>query len=266
MADDRHQRPLADRGSPGRTHGNAVTNPGIRVCSTVVLTALPPAPRTRSILPQARSSQRGCAPAPNIVDNEHQNFCARTGCRAACSPPTATSSIIAATPGTASSTSLGSSCPSASGTGPMHPMHEDQRGLVLPSMSTPLSGRRRCGGERIIFQSAIRSSQPKASARLLKSPATTSRGPSSGRDHAPSGAARTRFACPFRERRRGHRCEPRPSCTPRATLHNSCHSRWQSCSLQSGQVRLSRAQLRIAGAASSFSIRIGSCRMRTPVA
>src|SRR3954469_16316005 len=32
-------------------------------------------------------------------------------------------------PGTASSTSLGSSCPSASGTGPMH---EDQRGLVLP--------------------------------------------------------------------------------------------------------------------------------------
>jgi len=31
---------LADRGSPGRTHGNAVTNPRIRVCSTVVLTAL----------------------------------------------------------------------------------------------------------------------------------------------------------------------------------------------------------------------------------
>src|SRR3954452_5251772 len=52
VADDRHRRPLADRGSPGRTHGNAVTNPRIRVCSTVVLTALPPAPRTRSILPQ----------------------------------------------------------------------------------------------------------------------------------------------------------------------------------------------------------------------
>src|SRR4051812_8677553 len=48
----RHRCPLADRGSPGRTHGNAVTNPRIRVCSTVVLTALPPAPRTRSILPQ----------------------------------------------------------------------------------------------------------------------------------------------------------------------------------------------------------------------
>src|SRR3954466_7353841 len=52
VADDRHRRPRADRGSPGRTHGNAVTNPRIRVCSTVVLTALPPAPRTRSILPQ----------------------------------------------------------------------------------------------------------------------------------------------------------------------------------------------------------------------
>src|SRR4051795_4747919 len=46
-------------------------------------------------------------------------------CRAACSPPTATSSITAATRGTASSTSLGSSCPSASATGPMH---DDQRG------------------------------------------------------------------------------------------------------------------------------------------
>src|ERR1044072_1558941 len=52
VADDRHRRPLADRGSPGRTHGNAVTNPRIRFCSTVVLTALPPAPRTRSSLPQ----------------------------------------------------------------------------------------------------------------------------------------------------------------------------------------------------------------------
>src|SRR5215203_3617406 len=51
-ADDRHRRPLADRGSPGRTHGTAVTNPRIRGCSTVVLTALPPAPRTRSSLPQ----------------------------------------------------------------------------------------------------------------------------------------------------------------------------------------------------------------------
>ena len=52
VADDRHRRPLADRGSPGRTHGNAVTNPRIRVCSTVVLTALPPPLRTRFSLPQ----------------------------------------------------------------------------------------------------------------------------------------------------------------------------------------------------------------------
>src|SRR3954449_4152065 len=57
--------------------------------------------------------------------------CATTGCRAACSPPTPTSSTTAAPRGTASSTSLGSACPSASGTGPMHPMHDNQRGLVL---------------------------------------------------------------------------------------------------------------------------------------
>ena len=49
VADDRHRRPLADRGSPGRTHGNAVTNPRIRVCSTVVLTALSPTLRNRFI-------------------------------------------------------------------------------------------------------------------------------------------------------------------------------------------------------------------------
>src|SRR3954447_17852658 len=75
-----------------------------------------------------RSRQRDGAPAPNIVDNEHQSFCVTTGCPAACSPPTGTSSITAATPGTGSSTNLGSSCPSASGTGPMH---DDQRGLVV---------------------------------------------------------------------------------------------------------------------------------------
>src|SRR4051812_18204697 len=68
------------------------------------------------------------APELNPVEN---TSCATTGCRAACSAPTPTLSITAATPGTASSTSLGSSCPSASGTGPMHPMHDDQRGLVL---------------------------------------------------------------------------------------------------------------------------------------
>lgn len=49
---DREARggPLADRGSPGRTHGNAVFNPRIRVCSTVVFKTLSPALRNRFIL------------------------------------------------------------------------------------------------------------------------------------------------------------------------------------------------------------------------
>ena len=62
-----HRRPLADRGSPGRTHGNAVTNPRIRVCSTVVLTALPPAPRTRSILPQPVPDNGMAHPRPTSL-------------------------------------------------------------------------------------------------------------------------------------------------------------------------------------------------------
>src|SRR5215203_3574145 len=66
-ADDRHRRPLADRGSPGRTHGNAVTNPRIRVCSTVVLTALPPAPRTRSSLPQPVPDNGMAHPRPTSL-------------------------------------------------------------------------------------------------------------------------------------------------------------------------------------------------------
>src|SRR4029453_16139211 len=64
------RRPLADRGSPGRTHGNAVTNPRIRVCSTVVLTALPPAPRTRSILPQP-VPDNGIAHPPCVGDTRY---------------------------------------------------------------------------------------------------------------------------------------------------------------------------------------------------
>src|SRR3982750_925699 len=48
-------------------------------------------------------------------------------CCAAWSPPAGTTSIPSATAGTASPTNLGSSCPSASGTGPMH---DNQRGLV----------------------------------------------------------------------------------------------------------------------------------------
>src|ERR1700674_4684252 len=52
VADDLHRRPLADRGSPGRTHGYAVTNPRIRVCSTVVLTVPSPALRNSFIPPR----------------------------------------------------------------------------------------------------------------------------------------------------------------------------------------------------------------------
>src|SRR4051794_21972406 len=50
-----------------RTHGNAVTNPRIRVCSTVVLTALPPAPRTRSILPQPVPDNGMANPRPTAL-------------------------------------------------------------------------------------------------------------------------------------------------------------------------------------------------------
>src|SRR5215208_1998524 len=95
VADDRYRRPLADRGSPGRTHGNAVANPRIRVCSTVVLTALSPAPRNRSILPDP-FVQRDRTPASNILDNEHQSSCATTGSPTGSPPPTPTSSITPA--------------------------------------------------------------------------------------------------------------------------------------------------------------------------
>ena len=86
---------------------------------------------------RARQPHAGAAASPSAriePGREHLAvLCATTGCRAACSPPTPTSSTTAATRGTASSTSLGSSCPSASGTGPMH---DDQRGLVSVWPST----------------------------------------------------------------------------------------------------------------------------------
>src|SRR3954469_17015156 len=76
VADDRHRRPLADRGSPGRTHGTAVTNPRIRVCSTVVLTALPPAPRTRSSLPQPVPDNGMANPRPpSLTTNIRVSHC-----------------------------------------------------------------------------------------------------------------------------------------------------------------------------------------------
>ena len=74
VADDHHRRPLADRGSPGRTHGTAVTNPRIRVCSTVVLTALPPAPRTRSILPQPVPDNGMAHPRPPSLTTNIREF------------------------------------------------------------------------------------------------------------------------------------------------------------------------------------------------
>ena len=128
VADDLHRRPLADRGSPGRTNGNAVTNPRIRVCSTVVLTALSPALRNRFIPRRPDLLSRDATRAPKIVDNEHQSSCARTGYPTASSNPTTTSSPSAATPGTGSSISHGRSCPSVSATGPIG---RDQGVLVL---------------------------------------------------------------------------------------------------------------------------------------
>ena len=116
VADDLHRRPLADRGSPGRTHGNAVTNPRIRVCSTVVLTALSPALRN-GFIPPCPVLRWDRSRSLNVVDNEHQSSCAPTGSRTASSNPTRTSSITAATPGTPSSISPGRSCPSHAATG-----------------------------------------------------------------------------------------------------------------------------------------------------
>ena len=72
VADDLHRRPLADRGSPGRTHGNAVTNPRIRVCSTVVLTAPSPA-LCNSFIPRCPDFMMGLHARAKIIDNEHQS-------------------------------------------------------------------------------------------------------------------------------------------------------------------------------------------------
>src|SRR3954468_7019484 len=75
-----------------------------------------------------RSRQRDGTPASNIVDNEHQSTCARTGSPTGSSPPTATSSITAARRGTSSRISPGSSCPSDCETGLTG---SDQRDLVV---------------------------------------------------------------------------------------------------------------------------------------
>jgi hypothetical protein len=51
-----------------------VTNPRIRVCSTVVLTALPPAPRTRSILPQPVPDNGMAHPRPTSLTPNIREF------------------------------------------------------------------------------------------------------------------------------------------------------------------------------------------------
>ena len=79
-----HRRPLADRGSPGRTNGNAVINPRIRVCSTVVLRSCLQ-PRATALWCLRSVSVNGGMPAPSVIDNEHQSSCVTTGCPIACS-------------------------------------------------------------------------------------------------------------------------------------------------------------------------------------
>ena len=89
VADDLHRRPLAGSGSPGQTHGNAVTNPRIRVCSTVVLTALSLTMRNCFIPPCP--SYDGTAHVRSMsFDNEHQSSCATIGFRTESSNHTTT--------------------------------------------------------------------------------------------------------------------------------------------------------------------------------
>src|ERR1700721_2465783 len=85
-----HRRPLADRGSPGRTNGNAVINPRIRVCSTVVLRSCLQ-PRATALWCLRSVSVNGGMPAPSVIDNEHQSSSVTTGCPTVCST-TSTSS------------------------------------------------------------------------------------------------------------------------------------------------------------------------------
>ena len=111
-----HRRPLADRGSPGRTNGNAVINPRIRVCSTVVLRSCLQ-PRATALWCLRSVSVNGGMPAPSVIDNEHQSSCATTGSRTVSSSPTRTYSITAVMHGTDLSISLGPSCPSGCASG-----------------------------------------------------------------------------------------------------------------------------------------------------
>jgi hypothetical protein len=122
-----HRRPLADRGSPGRTNGNAVINPRIRVCSTVVLRSCLQ-PRATALWCLRSVSVNGGMPAPSVIDNEHQSSSVTTGCPTVCSTTSTLSSTTAATHGTSWRLSPGLSCPSACAIGPIG---SDQRDLVL---------------------------------------------------------------------------------------------------------------------------------------
>src|ERR1700735_2399238 len=135
-----HRRPLADRGSPGRTNGNAVINPRIRVCSTVVLRSCLQ-PRATALWCLRSVSVNGGMPAPSLIDNEHQSSSVTTGCPTVCSTTSTISSTTAATHGTSWRLSPGLSCPSACAIGPIG---SDQRDLVLglSLTSTALPARR----------------------------------------------------------------------------------------------------------------------------
>ena len=122
-----HRRPLADRGSPGRTNGNAVINPRIRVCSTVVLRSCLQ-PRATALWCLRSVSVNGGMPAPSVIDNEHQSSSVTTGCPTVCSTTSTLSSTTAATHGTSWRLSPGLSYPSACAIGPIG---SDQRDLVL---------------------------------------------------------------------------------------------------------------------------------------
>ncbi len=110
VADDASSTPAGDRG-PGRTNGNAVTNPRIRVYSNRRLKVLSPALRNCFILLHPVLHREGTS-VFEAIDNEHQSSCARIGSPTGCSNPMTRLSTIAARPGTNSSTGRGGSCPS----------------------------------------------------------------------------------------------------------------------------------------------------------
>ena len=80
------RRPLADRGSPGRTHGNAVANPRIRVCRP---SSERPRPRpcATSVLALRRGPGGGRRLTSEGVDDEHQSCPACRAGRSTAAPP-----------------------------------------------------------------------------------------------------------------------------------------------------------------------------------